>query len=498
MAVVEHPTYLEHIREFFEPGDIACMRDEGVDIGTYDGVKFHALRIYFRTKDGTMPPPNLDRRWPKEKVETFYNWMRDDYPRGQAKMNAEFEISPAANRIRKDVASLNEAETKALKKAFKGMMDRETGNPESYFAIAGLHWLPNPGLYCRHHENSYNPWHRMYLLRFEDALRSVPDCENVTLPYWNLTASNVPPLLYEELFEKYEIPVELSSISGRVYSAGYNAGYPENRYSGSDIVKEVRERDISSTINQALGHSFWERFNGWDGGRTQDGIIRAHDTGHGACGSAIANQDIAAFDPMFWFFHANWDRLWWKWQKAFMATSLSAFKTHLSGSTDWLDDPLLNSLPPFDETTGETIDLSSFGVDYAPPEQAEPLLMASMNTLGNMRASDGFRIDRNQLASVRVKGVNRMTIPGTFDVTLRAGESQLGVQSFFQSSHPQQCATCRKNEVVNFDFVVPQDDLTSGRLRVEIRLHRPDGKRTVIPLRTVGDPTINARLLLEG
>ncbi|MDQ2707547.1 MAG: tyrosinase family protein [Actinomycetota bacterium] len=38
------------------------------------------------------------------------------------------------------------------------------------------------------------------------------------------------------------------------------------------------------------------------------GIWQAHDAGHPACGTTMSTPDAAAFDPIFWFFHANWDR----------------------------------------------------------------------------------------------------------------------------------------------------------------------------------------------
>jgi hypothetical protein len=41
-------------------------------------------------------------------------------------------------------------------------MAKEPSDPDSYFVQAGIHWLPAP-LYCLHHENRYNPWHRSYL-----------------------------------------------------------------------------------------------------------------------------------------------------------------------------------------------------------------------------------------------------------------------------------------------------------------------------------------------
>ena len=47
-APIENPTYMEHIRHFFEPMDKACMKARGVDLDTYEGVKVNALRTYFR------------------------------------------------------------------------------------------------------------------------------------------------------------------------------------------------------------------------------------------------------------------------------------------------------------------------------------------------------------------------------------------------------------------------------------------------------------------
>jgi hypothetical protein len=62
--------------------------------------------------------------------------------------------------------------------------------------------------------------------------------------------------------------------------------------------------------------------------------------------------DIAAFDPIFWFFHCNWERLWWAWQMREQATTLAAFRQTLENAdTDWIDTPPFDELKPFQETT---------------------------------------------------------------------------------------------------------------------------------------------------
>jgi hypothetical protein len=54
-------------------------------------------------------------------------------------------------------------------------------------------------------------------MRFEDALRSVPGCESVTLPYWDVTTS-IPPLLYEEPFASYALQAPIGHGYDRVHS----------------------------------------------------------------------------------------------------------------------------------------------------------------------------------------------------------------------------------------------------------------------------------------
>ena len=44
-AAVLHPTYLADIRHFFTDGDRACMAGQGIDLGTYEGVKSQSKNI---------------------------------------------------------------------------------------------------------------------------------------------------------------------------------------------------------------------------------------------------------------------------------------------------------------------------------------------------------------------------------------------------------------------------------------------------------------------
>jgi tyrosinase len=68
-----------------------------------------------------------------------------------------------------------------LKNAYKSLQDE---TDDGYELIAGIHGLPEP-ISCPHHlpTHAFLPWHRKYLLAFEELLRRYePD---VMLPYWD-------------------------------------------------------------------------------------------------------------------------------------------------------------------------------------------------------------------------------------------------------------------------------------------------------------------------
>ncbi|NKB58009.1 MAG: tyrosinase family protein [Alphaproteobacteria bacterium] len=492
---VSNPTYMANIRHFFTDGDKGCMAGRGIDLGTYEGVKFNALRIYFKVRDGEMPVGAP--RWKKARVETFYNWMKNDYPRGIAapkrpkaarRTDAQFKRRPAR---REDAATYSGRKLAKLKTAFQALMDKPATDPDSYFALAGLHWLPKPTVYCRHHENAYNPWQRAYMNHFEDALRRVPGCADVTLPYWDITSRRIPAFLFKPPFDSYKFPQDLYDFQGeRVAKKGDRT----KRNGARHILASLACRNVTETVETALTSSRWELFNGWVSGNTHGGIISAHDNGHNACGETMQNQDIAAFDPIFWFFHSNWDRVWWNWQRNFDAMTVDSFKSHLIGTPDWLSDPVLNGLPPFDVAVPDTINLANFDVSYGPPKAKSKATVRQTLKAGSVAAYRPFHIGTPNKVSVRAKNVDRLKIPGSFDVVLQVRGREIARTGLFQSTMPSQCSTCRMKALANFDFEVDLAAL-NGPVSLKILLHQK-GKEMNFPLTSCGSPSINARLLL--
>ena len=488
---VANPTYLGNISAFFTPGDIGCMSAQGIDLGSYDGVRHHATDIYEQTRVGNMPLGGT--AWPASQVQTFLNWINTGFPMGTPPVPAppvtEADTSSATTpdvRLRKNLASLSQAEIDLLKTAFSGIMALDPTdpnspvNPNSYFGLAALHGLPNA--YCMHHVDSYNPWHRVYVKAFEDALRSIEGCGDVTLPYWDITTP-VPAVLYEAPFASYTLPIDIGDPND------YPAGYVTQRYDAATIEANLLQApSVPSDIADALPSPQWGAFQG---GGFQQYIIEGHDDGHVSCGPTMSDQSVAAYDPIFWFFHCNWDRLWESWQVLQSATTVPGFTATLDGNTDWL--PL--ALDPYSDTGEQTIVWPEISYDALAGDPSAP----PKRIAGHALAESAFRVAPTSRVSLRVKDIDRMNIPGTFIVRLMADGEPIARRAFFQPREPQTCATCRKQALVSLDFRLDQDLITGRTLSVAIEAPSlGKGAAGNIPLAQAGNPTINVRLLLTG
>jgi tyrosinase len=476
------PTWMADVRHYFTPEDIDHMGRRGIDLATYDGVREHAIRILGATEppDATMPP-DPSRRWDQDRWDRFKQWIVAGYPLGTPEAPAlafGHRAVRAGQRVRRNASSLSPADIALLSAAFTGIRDLPVDDPRSYFALAGLHWLPPP-TYCLHHENRYNPWHRAYLNVFEDALRTIPGCENVALPYWDIT-SPVPDFLYQPPFDSYTLPRDIGN--------GFTAGYTTIRHPAHRIQQNVEDFGIAGQITDALSRPVWSQFNSV--------IIRAHDNGHGSIGETVGQQDVAAYDPIFWFFHANLDRLWWRWQEALSATTVTGLLGTVLGSTDWLRTAPFNVLPPFGVTADQTIDLSGVGVSYEHPA-TDVIPLGWTAGVGSLPASTfrGLRDERQ--VSVRVKGIDRLNIPGSFVIHLVSAGETIAKQAFFQANEPRSCSACAKQGKVDVDLTTTLDRLGDGPMRIEIEPLWPGAIGSTFPLTSAGNPTINMRLLLR-
>jgi tyrosinase len=109
-----------------------------------------------------------------------------------------------------------------LMRAWRGIKALPPDDDNSFFKIGGYHGEPFRGAgwgnasywggYCNHGNVLFPTWHRAYLVRLEEALRSIPGCEDVTLPFWDETSQSskdngVPWALTDETFPLDGAPI---------------------------------------------------------------------------------------------------------------------------------------------------------------------------------------------------------------------------------------------------------------------------------------------------
>jgi tyrosinase len=499
---VANPTWYDTIRFMFNSTDIAHMKGMDIDLSSYDTVVVMSSAILGQVASKGMPRPP-SQPWTPDMVTTFINWMTNKFPKGTpspaqvTEAHAFMAAKAQAPRLRKDVTTLSADEQTKLKNAFNGILQRDVGDPNGYFALAGIHWNPAP-FYCMHHAPGYNPWHRAYMFHFENALRSVPGCEDVTLPYWDITTP-IPNILKAAPFGSYTLPQDIGD--------GYDKGLQTSRFDEATIAAKLVQYGVTGNIAEAFEQPDWTDFHGYWSDAPNDTIIAAHDGGHGSIGTTMADQSIAAFDPVFWFFHANWDRLWWEWQVKVGGTNLNGLLTTINQATDpgsylLFTNATAGWLPPFTDLpfaadAVKMIDsVGSLGVDYAPPATPSPPTDFAVKTNREVSIARSASVDA-QRALVSVTGVNRLNVPGSFSVHLLKDGKRIASRFMFQPSQPKKCETCAKTGAAHFEFRLPLDQIAGGKLDVEIEPVNKNFVGDVIPAKMLGEPKISVHIPLR-
>jgi hypothetical protein len=179
---------------------------------------------------------------------------------------------------------------------------------------------------CQHSSWYFLPWHRMYLYRFEQIVRShMPAAAAATwaLPYWNytqVTAHRVLPPAFraKKLPDGKPNPLYVSARSKSVPDV--NGGEPLPS-AGVTTAAALAERVYTRSAPGATAGFGGSKTGFSHGGsgipgpleQTPHGDVHVLVGGNGGFMSAFST---AALDPIFWLHHCNLDRLWERWLRA--------------------------------------------------------------------------------------------------------------------------------------------------------------------------------------
>jgi hypothetical protein len=238
-------------------------------------------------------------------------------------------------------------------------------SPSAHKALAQAMWNT-----CQAHsgqnENLFLPWHRMFVLFFEDIIRAVSKRDDFTLPYWNYSASGPTHGVLPEQFLKKDDPV-----FGPLYVAERNP-----------LANQGKAIDQGQP-DDPLGLSALKETQYSQSGALQ-GFCLALDSGlhgnvHVLTGNGVNMGSVpwAARDPIFWLHHCNIDRLWASWNK----------NGGVNPKAPWNDDSFV-----FADTKGDRVvakvsdyfDIAKLGYSY---DRLEPKPGAMLETVAGNIAS---------------------------------------------------------------------------------------------------------------
>jgi tyrosinase len=159
------------------------------------------------------------------------------------------------------------------------------------------------------------PWHRLYLINFEQAMRAFEP--TFFVPYWRwMDQSSIP-----DWMTKFK-PKGVTDANGRPITV--------TRRPGTSPDPRARTLPTSHTIRTTvMNHTTYTPFTLALEGAQPFG---AHNLVHDWFNGTMTQVPISPADPMFWMHHAEIDRIWWLWQQSHPTQN-----PHVSGADARLD-----------------------------------------------------------------------------------------------------------------------------------------------------------------
>jgi hypothetical protein len=191
---------------------------------------------------------------------------------------------------RKNVARLTPAERTAFVNAVLAL--KADGRYDPYVAQhqgAGSHGHGGPAFF---------PWHREYLIRFENDLQSVDP--SVNIPYWDWTAENLNSAGTESLIWRADFMGGPGSGPNFTVTTGPFAAWGIRR-SNFNIFGFPGGGGLITPRMAELRYGNFRLIEG------------PHGSAHTWVGGDVGFAPTAVRDPVFWLIHANVDRLWAEW-----------------------------------------------------------------------------------------------------------------------------------------------------------------------------------------
>ncbi|EPS36215.1 hypothetical protein H072_10245 [Dactylellina haptotyla CBS 200.50] len=173
------------------------------------------------------------------------------------KTTSQLRVRRSLQDLQDDYDRGNREPLEKLIRAFQGIQALPPSDQNSFFVIAGYHGEPfrGPGAqgqtlswwggFCHHASVLFPTWHRAYVLRLENALRSIAGCEDVVMPFWDETLVveseekgkplNIPVI--PSVLTQITFPLDGKDIPNPLYSYTFAKGIVDKSVGDGDYTK---------------------------------------------------------------------------------------------------------------------------------------------------------------------------------------------------------------------------------------------------------------------
>jgi tyrosinase len=181
---------------------------------------------------------------------------------------------------------------------------------------------------------AFFPWHREYLLRFEQDLQAIDP--SVSIPYWDWTSENLNAAGTESLIWRND----LMGGPGQAGTGAVNTGPFANWGLIRNSFNVFGSPGTGGTIAGLMASPAYTTFTG---------VESPHGAAHVWVGGFMGNPLSAPRDPVFWLLHANVDRLWSEWIERHSASA--GFQPYLPLSGGPTGHNINDTMWPWNGTT---------------------------------------------------------------------------------------------------------------------------------------------------
>lgn len=338
-------------------------------------------------------------------------------------------LAQNAPRVRRSLhgMALDDPDLSAYREFVRIMQAQDQTKPVSWLQYSLMHGRYGGGYrYCPHGDWYFLPWHRAFVLMYENAVRKLVGKSDFAMPYWDWTVDRIMPSSFTDT--SYQGKPNPFYVPGRTLDTG-NWPLPD-AWVGPEVMANNVYRETAFPL---FGTSRNPAQNDLDmswvvrGGGSQGFLERTpHNLIHNSIGAFMPSAGSPR-DPIFMMHHSNIDRIWANWNALGRSnlSGMSAAEQKLFLNINFKDNYLTPSGGLYGAYSRDMQSIATLGYTYtgmpapdnrkADPERTQRLLslFATGSTIESLDSVQMLASINTQAATIREPLVKQAHLPSS-------------------------------------------------------------------------------------